>query len=36
MLKILKTLSYSYCGEIFYEGAPRRAYEKVLIPPADT
>lgn len=35
MLKILETLSYSYCGEIFYEGAPRRAYEKVLHPPAD-
>lgn len=30
MLKILENLSYRYCGEIFYEGAPRKAYEKIL------
>lgn len=30
MLKILDKLSYSYCGEIFFSGAPRKAYEKVL------
>lgn len=30
MLKILENLSYRYCGEIFYEGASRRAYEKIL------
>lgn len=30
MLKILDALDYSYCGEIFFQGAPRRAYEKVL------
>jgi len=35
MLKILDNLSYRYCGEIFYEGAPRRAYEKILSRPAD-
>jgi RimJ/RimL family protein N-acetyltransferase len=35
MLRILDNLSYRYCGEIFYEGAPRRAYEKVLHPPPD-
>jgi GNAT superfamily N-acetyltransferase len=30
MLKILDKLSYSYCGEIFFSGAPRKAYEKML------
>jgi hypothetical protein len=29
MLKILNKLNYIYCGEVFYEGAPRKAYEKV-------
>jgi len=31
MLKILDRLSYTYCGEIFFSGAPRKAYEKVLV-----
>lgn len=30
MLKILDRLGYTYCGEIFFSGAPRRAYEKVI------
>ena len=30
MLKILDNLSYTYCGEIFFGSAPRKAYEKVL------
>lgn len=30
MLKILDRLSYTYCGEVFFSGAARRAYEKVL------
>jgi GNAT superfamily N-acetyltransferase len=30
MMKILDRLGYVYCGEIFFGGAPRRAYEKVL------
>ncbi len=30
MLKILDRLDYTYCGEIFFSGAPRKAYEKVL------
>lgn len=30
MLKILNKLDYIYCGEIFFGGAPRKAYEKVL------
>ena len=30
MLKILERLGYAYCGEIFFGGAPRQAFEKVL------
>lgn len=30
MLKILDKLGYTYCGEVFFRGGPRRAYEKVL------
>lgn len=30
MLKILSNLKYSYCGEIFVSGAPRKAYQKLL------
>ncbi|UKJ08311.1 GNAT family N-acetyltransferase [Solitalea lacus] len=30
MLKILERLDYNYCGEIFFGGAPRKAYEKIL------
>lgn len=30
MLKIFDRLGYTYCGEVFLSGAPRRAYEKVL------
>lgn len=30
MLKILERLGYSYCGEIFFGGAARKAFEKVL------
>lgn len=30
MLKILDRQGYAYCGEVFYKGAPRKAYEKVL------
>jgi GNAT superfamily N-acetyltransferase len=30
MLKILDKLNYSYCGEVLFQGMPRRAYEKVL------
>ncbi len=30
MMKILDKLNYRYCGEIFFSGASRRAYEKVL------
>ncbi len=30
MLRILEKLGYTYCGEVFFRGAARRAYEKVL------
>jgi GNAT superfamily N-acetyltransferase len=30
MLKIVERLNYTYCGEVFFHGAPRKAYEKVL------
>jgi len=30
MLKILKKLNYTYCGEIFFSGAARMAYEKLI------
>jgi GNAT superfamily N-acetyltransferase len=30
MMKILDKLNYTYCGEIFFSGAHRKAYEKVL------
>lgn len=30
MLKLADALGYRYCGEIFFQGASRRAYEKVL------
>lgn len=30
MLKILDKLGYVYCGEVYFRGGARRAYEKVL------
>jgi len=33
MLKILEKLSYTYCGEVFFHGKSRKAYEKVLTRP---
>ncbi len=30
MLKILERLNYTYCGEVFFRGGARRAFEKVL------
>jgi RimJ/RimL family protein N-acetyltransferase len=30
MLKIMDRLGYTYCGEVFFHGSPRRAYEKLL------
>ncbi len=31
MLHIVAKLGYVYCGEVFFQGAPRKAYEKVLV-----
>lgn len=28
MLKLLENLKYTYCGEVFFQGAPRKAFEK--------
>jgi len=30
MLKILDKLGYTYCGEVFFNGSARKAFEKVL------
>lgn len=30
MMKAFDSLGYVYCGEVFFRGSPRRAYEKVL------
>jgi GNAT superfamily N-acetyltransferase len=30
MLRILDKLNYTYCGEVYFRGGARRAYEKVL------
>ena len=31
MLKIFNDLGYSYCGEVYFRGSARRAFEKVLL-----
>jgi GNAT superfamily N-acetyltransferase len=33
MLKILEKLGYTYCGEVFFRGSARKAYEKILEKP---
>ncbi|MFV8359859.1 GNAT family N-acetyltransferase [Flavobacterium sp. LS1P3] len=30
MMKIFESSGYTYCGEVFFRGSPRKAYEKVL------
>jgi GNAT superfamily N-acetyltransferase len=30
MMKIFENLGYTYCGEVYFRGSPRKAYEKVL------
>lgn len=30
MLKIVEKLGYSYCGEVYFRGSARKAFEKVL------
>lgn len=31
MMKIFEQLGYIYCGEVYFRGSPRKAYEKVLV-----
>lgn len=31
MLRIFEKMGYVYCGEVYFEGSPRKAFEKVLI-----
>jgi GNAT superfamily N-acetyltransferase len=35
MLRILENLGYTYCGEVFFQNAPRKAFEKVLSPKSE-
>ena len=30
MLRIVEKLGYTYCGEVYFNGSPRKAFEKVL------
>lgn len=30
MLNLFEKLGYKYCGEVYFRGSPRKAYEKVL------
>jgi GNAT superfamily N-acetyltransferase len=30
MLSLFKKLGYTYCGEVFFRGSPRKAYEKLI------
>ncbi|HEY0977551.1 MAG TPA: GNAT family N-acetyltransferase, partial [Flavobacteriales bacterium] len=30
MLRIMEKLSYTYCGEVYFRGSARRAYEKEI------
>ena len=30
MLRTFDSLGYTYCGEVYFRGSPRRAYEKLL------
>ncbi|MES2389276.1 MAG: GNAT family N-acetyltransferase [Bacteroidota bacterium] len=30
MLNLFQKLGYKYCGEVYFRGSPRKAYEKVL------
>lgn len=31
MLSIFKKLGYTYCGEVFFRGTPRQAFEKIIV-----
>lgn len=31
MLHIVEKMGYTYCGEVYFRGSPRKAYEKILL-----
>jgi hypothetical protein len=31
MLKLFEKLGYQYCGEVYFRGSARKAFEKVII-----
>ena len=31
MMKTFQKIGYTYCGEVFFRGSPRRAYEKIVV-----
>lgn len=31
MIHLFRTLGYIYCGEVYFRGSPRKAYEKLLV-----
>lgn len=35
MIKIFKNSGYTYCGEVYFRGSARKAYEKVLTIPVE-
>ncbi len=30
MLRIMEKLNYTYCGEVYFRGSPRKAFEKIV------
>ncbi len=30
MLKLFESMGYTYCGEVYFRGTPRKAFEKIL------
>ena len=33
MLRIFEKMGFKYCGEVYFRDSPRKAFEKVIIPP---
>ncbi|MGV3588953.1 MAG: GNAT family N-acetyltransferase [Adhaeribacter sp.] len=36
MMKTFEKAGYTYCGEVYFRGSPRKAYEKILAKAAET
>ena len=32
MISIFEKIGYTFCGEVYFRGSPRKAFEKTLIP----